>query len=115
MAGGTAAIYWRARSIAFRAVESRQTGGCVGCSGGLEMLNPDIKSYGFEAARQRAEQLLAEQQRDKPQPTQPTWAPRLHGMARRAEQIELNRRSCAEAYARVLGPLRVHARQLSSP
>src|SRR5712671_4164574 len=32
---------------------------------------------------------------------------RLHGMARRAEQIELNRRSCAEMYARVLGPLRV--------
>ena len=26
-------------------------------------INPDIKSYGFEAARQRAEQLLAEQQR----------------------------------------------------
>jgi len=46
------------------------------CSGALEMLNPDMKSYGaFEAARQRAEQLLAEQQRDKPQPTQPTWAP----------------------------------------
>src|SRR6266851_4292433 len=32
----------------------------------------------------------------------------LHGMARRAEQIELNRSSCAEMYARVLGPLRVH-------
>ena len=40
------------------------------CSGALEMLNPDMKSYGaFEFARQRAEQLLAEQQRDKPQPT----------------------------------------------
>jgi hypothetical protein len=34
------------------------------CSGALEMLNPDMKSYGaFEFARQRAEQ-----QRDKPQP-----------------------------------------------
>jgi predicted phage terminase large subunit-like protein len=45
------------------------------CSGALEMLNPDMKSYGaFEAMRQRAEQLLAAQQRDKPQPTQPTWA-----------------------------------------
>jgi hypothetical protein len=45
------------------------------CSGALEMLNPDMKSYGaFEAMRQRAEQLLAEQQRDKPQPTQPTRA-----------------------------------------
>ena len=32
----------------------------------------------------------------------------LHGMARRAEQNELNRSSCAEMYARVLGPLRVH-------
>jgi hypothetical protein len=32
----------------------------------------------------------------------------LHGMARRAEQIELNRSSCAEMYARVLRPLRVH-------
>jgi hypothetical protein len=30
------------------------------CSGALEMLNPDMKSYGaFEFARQRAEQLLA--------------------------------------------------------
>jgi hypothetical protein len=29
--------------------------------------------------------------------------PRLHGMARRTEQIELNRSSCAHAYARVLG------------
>src|SRR5207245_11713704 len=46
------------------------------CSGALEMLNPDMKGYGiYEAARQRAEQLLAEQQRDKPQPAQPTWAP----------------------------------------
>jgi predicted phage terminase large subunit-like protein len=46
------------------------------CSGALEMLNPDMKGWGaFEAARQRAEQLLAEQQRGKPQPTQPTWAP----------------------------------------
>jgi hypothetical protein len=34
--------------------------------------------------------------------------PGLHGMARRAEQIELNRSSCAEVYARVLGPPRVH-------
>ena len=46
------------------------------CSGALEMLNPDMKGYGaFAAARQRAEELLAEQQRNKPQPTQPTWAP----------------------------------------
>ena len=34
--------------------------------------------------------------------------PRLHGMASRAEQIELNRSSCAEMYARVLRPLRGH-------
>src|SRR5690349_20457825 len=34
--------------------------------------------------------------------------PRLHGMARRAEQIELNRSSCAEMYARVRVPVRVH-------
>jgi hypothetical protein len=33
---------------------------------------------------------------------------RLHGVARRAEQIELNRSSCAEVYARALGPLREH-------
>ena len=40
------------------------------------MLNPDMKGYGaFEAMRQRAEELLAEQQRNKPQPAQPTWAP----------------------------------------
>jgi hypothetical protein len=46
------------------------------CSEALEMLNPEMKGYGaFEAARQRAEELLAEQQRNKPQPTQPTWAP----------------------------------------
>src|SRR6266404_2990322 len=45
------------------------------CSGALEMLNPDMNSRGlFESYRQRAEQLLAEQQRDKPQPAQPTWA-----------------------------------------
>ena len=45
------------------------------CSGALEMLNPDMKSYGaYELARRQAEQLRAEQQRDKPQPTQPTWA-----------------------------------------
>src|SRR6266481_1656183 len=79
------------------------------CSGALEMLNPDMESYGaFEAARQRAEQLLAEQQRDKPQPTQPTWAPGSMEWLARAEQIELNRSSCAEMYARVLGPLRGH-------
>jgi hypothetical protein len=36
----------------------------LGCSGGLGMLNPDMKSYGaFEAARQRPSRLLAEQQR----------------------------------------------------
>jgi hypothetical protein len=46
------------------------------CSGALEMLNPDMKGYGaFEAMRQRAEELLAEQQRGKPQPTQTAWAP----------------------------------------
>ncbi|SRR6266446_2242782 len=45
------------------------------CSGALEMLNPDMKSYGaYELARRQAEQLRAEQHRDKPQPTQPTWA-----------------------------------------
>ena len=46
------------------------------CSGALEMLNPEMKGYGiFELYRQKAEELRAEQQRDKPQPTQPTWAP----------------------------------------
>jgi len=45
------------------------------CSGALEMLNPDMKGYGiYEFYRQKAEELLAEQQRDKPQPAQPTWA-----------------------------------------
>ena len=38
--------------------------------------NPEMKGYGiFELYRQKAEELRAEQQRDKPQPTQPTWAP----------------------------------------
>src|SRR5216683_5774577 len=46
------------------------------CSGALEMLNPNVNSWGaFEAARRKAEQLQAEQQRNKPQPIQPTWAP----------------------------------------
>jgi predicted phage terminase large subunit-like protein len=58
------------------------------CSGALEMLNPDIKSWGlFEATRLRAEQLRAEQQRDKPQPTQLTWAP--GSMEWEAEQEKL--------------------------
>jgi len=40
------------------------------------MLNPQMNSWGsFEALRQRVEELLAEQQRNKPQPAQPTWAP----------------------------------------
>ncbi len=46
------------------------------CSGALEMLNPNVNSWGaFEAARLKAEQLQAERQRNKPQPIQPTWAP----------------------------------------
>jgi predicted phage terminase large subunit-like protein len=46
------------------------------CSGALDMLNPDMKGWGiYELYRQKAEELRAEQQRDKPQPTQPTWAP----------------------------------------
>ena len=45
------------------------------CSGALEILNPDIKGYAiYELYRQKAEELLAKQQRDKPQPTQSTWA-----------------------------------------
>ena len=45
------------------------------CSGALEMLNPNMKGWGaYELARRQAEQLRAEQHRDKPQPTQPTWA-----------------------------------------
>ena len=45
------------------------------CRVALEMLNPDMKGYGiYEFYRQKAEELLAEQQRDKPQPAQPTWA-----------------------------------------
>jgi hypothetical protein len=36
------------------------------------MLNPDMKGYGiYEFYRQEAEQLRAEQLRDKPQPAQP--------------------------------------------
>ena len=42
----------------------------------------------FEYYRQRAEEL---KQRSKPQPTKTVWAPGSHGMACRAEQIELNR------------------------
>src|SRR5947207_3668473 len=38
--------------------------------------------------------------------THPTHlGPRLHGMARRAEQIELNRSFCAEMYAQTSGRL----------
>ena len=45
------------------------------CSGALEMLNPDMKGWGiFEATRQKAEQLRAEQ-RGKSQPTETVWAP----------------------------------------
>jgi len=45
------------------------------CGGALEILNPDIKGYAiYELYRQKAEELLAKQQRDKPQPTQSTWA-----------------------------------------
>src|SRR5271169_2729269 len=53
------------------------------CSGALEMLNPDMKSYGlFEATRRRAEQLLAEQR--KPELRKTNWAP--GSMEWRAEQ-----------------------------
>jgi predicted phage terminase large subunit-like protein len=45
------------------------------CSGALEMLNPDMKSWGFfEATRRRAEQLQAERQAISGRP-EPTWAP----------------------------------------
>ena len=45
------------------------------CSGALEMLNPQMKDWGFyEATRRKAEQLRAEQ-RDKSEPTKPVWAP----------------------------------------
>jgi predicted phage terminase large subunit-like protein len=45
------------------------------CSGALEMLNPDMKGCGiFEATRQKAEQLHAEQH-GRPQPTETVWAP----------------------------------------
>ena len=45
------------------------------CSGALEMLNPQMKNWGFyELSRQRFEQLQAEQ-RGKPQPTQTLPAP----------------------------------------
>ena len=45
------------------------------CSGALEMLNPQMKSWGvYELYRQRAEQLRAEQ-RGTPQPTQTLPAP----------------------------------------
>ena len=71
------------------------------CSGALEMLNAEMNSWGiFELYRQKAEQLLAEREargEATPQPTQTVWGPRLHGMARRTEEIEPNRGgSCAE-------------------
>jgi hypothetical protein len=44
-----AAMYWRARSIAFRAVESERTGGCVGSFG---------KSAGSSAGRCRDTRYL---------------------------------------------------------
>ena len=77
------------------------------------MLNPQMKGWGIsELYRQQAEQLLAKRKargeatRNPPKPNGP-W---LHGMARREEQIELNRGgSCAEVCTHdVLGSLRVH-------
>ena len=61
------------------------------CSGALEMLNPNMKGWGaYELARRQAEQLQAE--REATSGARPTHlGPRLHGMARRAEEIELNR------------------------
>jgi predicted phage terminase large subunit-like protein len=45
------------------------------CSGALEMLNPDMESWGFfEATRRRAEQLQAEREATSGRP-EPTWAP----------------------------------------
>src|SRR6202022_10499 len=45
------------------------------CSGALEMLNPDMKSWGFfEATRRRAERLQAEREATSGRP-EPTWAP----------------------------------------
>jgi len=78
------------------------------CSGALEMLNPEMNSRGlFEFYRREAEKMQAEHEVGIGAP-RTHICPRLHGMARRAEQIELNRSSCAEMYARVLAPLRVH-------
>src|ERR1700738_3245884 len=75
------------------------------CSGALEMLNPNMKGWAYELARRQYEQLQAE--REANIGARPTLTgPRLHGVARRAEQIELNRSCCAAVYARVLGPLR---------
>ena len=59
------------------------------CSGALEMLNPPMNSWGiFELYRRRAQEL--EEQR-KPQPAPNHIRHRLDGMARRAEQIQVNR------------------------
>jgi predicted phage terminase large subunit-like protein len=57
------------------------------CSGALEMLNPNMKGWGFyELMRQRAEQLQAEQN-NKWQSPQPTYAP--GSMEWNAEQEKL--------------------------
>ena len=45
------------------------------CSGALEMLNPDMKSWGaYELARRQAEQLRAEREATSGR-AEPTWAP----------------------------------------
>ena len=78
------------------------------CSGALEMLNPQMKSWGiyefYSPEGRAAAGRAARQTATHPNPTGP-W---LHGMARRAEQIELNRGSCTEVDTHdVLGRLRM--------
>jgi len=59
------------------------------CSGALEMLNPNMNSWGiYELYRQQAEKLQAEREATSGAPNH--MGPWLDGMARRAEQIELN-------------------------
>jgi len=60
------------------------------CSGALEMLNPNMKGWGaYELARRQAEQLRAEREATSGR-AHPHGHP-LHGMAHRAEEIELSR------------------------
>ena len=46
------------------------------CSGALEMLNPQMKSWGiYELYRQKAEALRAETERGEATPSKTNWAP----------------------------------------